>query len=78
LIEWDSDAATTTLGSNGISGANTAFDPEPSKLRETGDSTGIFQVVIEIPDTLDSELLDRGEMIELEYTDWGPAGADYV
>ena len=78
LIEWDSDAATTTLGSNGISGANAAFDPEPSKLRETGDSTGIFQVVIEIPDTLDSELLDRGEMIELEYTDWGPAGADYV
>ncbi|MDC0154337.1 hypothetical protein OAJ02_06395, partial [Nitrosopumilus sp.] len=78
LIEWDSDAATTTLGTNGISGAAAAFDPEPSKLRETGDSTGIFQVVIEIPDTLDSELLDRGEMVELEYTDWGPAGADYV
>ena len=71
LVEWDSDAATVTL-------SETAFDPEPSKFRETGDSTGIFQVVIEIPDTLSSELLDRGEMIELEYTDWGPAGADYV
>ena len=78
LIEWDSDAATTSMGAYGASGANAAFDPEPSALRETGDSTGIFQVVIEIPDTLSSELLDRGEKIDLEYTDWGPAGADYV
>jgi hypothetical protein len=78
LIEWDSDAAETSMGVKGLSGANTAFDPEPSALRETGDSTGIFQVVIEIPDTLNSELLDRGEKIDLEYTDWGPAGADYV
>jgi hypothetical protein len=76
LIEWDSDAATTSMGSQGTNVAK--FDPEPSAFRETGDSTGIFQVVIEIPDTLDSENLDRGEMIELEYTDWGPAGADYV
>lgn len=78
LIEWDSDAATTSMGSYGLSGANAAFDPEPSALRETGDSTGIFQVVIEIPDTLNSDKLDRGEKIDLEYTDWGPAGADYV
>ena len=78
LIEWDSDAATTTMGTYGGSGAAAAFDPEPSLLRETGDSTGIFQVVIEIPDTLVGELLDRGEQIDLEYTDWGPAGADYV
>ena len=82
LIEWDSDAATTTLNGNESGGDSTAnaaaFDPEPSELRETGDSTGIFQVVIEIPETLSSEKLDRGEMVELEYTDWGPAGADYV
>jgi hypothetical protein len=78
LIEWDSDASTTSMGTYGATGANAAFDPEPSALRETGDSTGIFQVVIEIPDTLESELLDRGEKIDLEYTDWGPAGADYV
>ncbi len=78
LIEWDSDAATTVLGDGGSTANAAAFDPEPSELRETGDSTGIFQVVIEIPETLDSEKLDRGEMIELEYTDWGPAGADYV
>ena len=55
-----------------------AFDPEPSELRETGDSTGIFQVVIEIPESLGGDKLDRGEKIDLEYTDWGPAGADYV
>ena len=73
LIEWDSDAKTTTLDDD-----STSFDPEPSQLRETGDSTGIFQVVIEIPATLSSEALDRGEKIDLEYTDWGPAGADYV
>jgi hypothetical protein len=78
LIEWDSDAAETSMGALGISGAAAAFDPEPSAFRETGDSTGIFQVVIEIPDTLNSNLLDRGEKIDLEYTDWGPAGADYV
>jgi hypothetical protein len=76
LIEWDSDAAELTMGALGLS--STAFDPEPSQFRETGDSTGIFQVVIEIPDTLESNLLDRGEKIELEYTDEGPAGADYV
>jgi hypothetical protein len=72
VIEWDSSAQTTTIGST------SAFDPEPSKFRETGDSTGIFQVVIEVPDTLDSTLLARGEQIDLEYTDWGPSGANYV
>ena len=75
-IEWDSDAATVTMGNSGGEGA--AFDPEPSSLRETGDSTGIFQVVIEIPNTLAGDKLERGEEIVLEYTDWGPSGADYV
>jgi hypothetical protein len=75
-IEWDSDAATVTLGSAG--GEFPAFDAEPSALRETGDSTGIFQVVIEIPNTLAGDKLERGEEIELEYTDWGPSGADFV
>jgi len=79
LIEWDSDAATATMGSNSAtSGSYTAFDPEPSDFRETGDNTGIFQVVVNIPDTLDSNLLDRGEKIDLEFTDWGPAGSNYV
>jgi hypothetical protein len=73
LIEWDSDAKTTS-----IQDFSSTFDPEPSELRETGDSTGIFQVVLEIPAAIDGENLDRGEKIDLEYTDWGPAGADYV
>ena len=78
LIEWDSDATTTSMGALGVTGAAAAFDPEPSSFRETGDSTGIFQVVVEIPDELGSETLDRGEKIDFEYTDYGPAGADYV
>jgi translation initiation factor IF-1 len=76
LIEWDSDAATLTMGDKG--GESAAFDPEPSDLRETGDSTGIFQAVIEIPKVLKNDNLERGEEIVLEYTDWGPAGADFV
>ena len=78
LVEWSSSAADTTLGSLGISGANTAFDPEPSDFRETGSNTGIFQVIINIPSTLSGNLLDRGEEIGLEFTDWGPAGSNYV
>jgi hypothetical protein len=76
LIEWDSDAATVSMGDLG--GEGSTFDPEPSNLRETGDSTGIFQVVIEIPEELAGDRLERGEEIVLEYTDWGPSGADHV
>ena len=78
LIEWDSDAATTTMGNLGGSANSIAFDPEPTDFRETGDSTGIFQIVIEIPEELDTDSLERGEEIILEYTDWGPSGSDYV
>ncbi len=78
LIEWDSDAATISMGNLGGSANSAAFDPEPSNFRETGDSTGIFQVVIEIPEELSNDQLERGEEIVLEYTDWGPSGADYV
>ena len=76
LIEWDSDASTLTMGNLGSSASS--FDPEPSDFRETGDSTGIFQIVIEIPEELGGSKLDRGELIDLEYTDWGPSGAEYV
>ncbi len=78
LIEWDSDAATLTMGLLGGSAAS--FDPEPNQFRETGDSTGIFQLIVEIPNVLPAggTRLDRGEEIDLEYTDWGPSGADYV
>ena len=76
LFEWDSDAAEITIGNLG--GNASKFDPEPSEIRETGDNTGIFQVVLEIPDVLTGNRLDRGEEIQLEYTDWGPSGADFV
>ena len=79
IIEWDSDAATTSMGDQ-AAGASTGleFDPEPSALRETGDSTGIFQIVVEIPQSINGDNLERGEQIQLEYTDWGPSGARYV
>ena len=76
VIEWDSDAATVSMGNLGDTDG--VFDPEPTDLRETGDSTGIFQVVIEIPEAIQNDRLERGEQIVLEYTDWGPSGADYV
>ena len=76
LIEWDSDAATLTLGDLG--GEESSFDPEPTAFRETGDSTGIFQAVVEIPEKLYDDHLERGEEIVLEYTDWNPSGAQYV
>ena len=76
LIEWDSDAATVSMGNAG--GEAAAFDPEPTDFRETGDSTGIFQIVIEIPEVLENDRLERGEEIILEYTDWGPSGSDFV
>ena len=76
LIEWDSDAATVTMGNAGGEGGT--FDPEPLNFRETGDSTGIFQIVIEIPEALKGDTLERGEEIVLEYTDWGPSGSDFV
>ena len=79
LIEWDSDAATEAMGNSGAAGTSSGvFDPEPSDFRETGDSTGIFQIVIEVPATLGGNALDRGELIDLEYTDFTPSGAKYV
>ncbi len=76
LIEWDSDAATITMGD--ADGEGATFDPEPLNFRETGDSTGIFQIVIEIPEVLAGDRLERGEETVLEYTDWGPSGSNYV
>ena len=74
IIQWDSDAATVTMGEADGEGATfgTAI------FRETGDSTGIFQTVIKIPEELGGDRIERGEEIILEYTDWGPSGSDYV
>ncbi|HTD18386.1 MAG TPA: hypothetical protein VK667_02525, partial [Ktedonobacteraceae bacterium] len=72
LVEWDSHAFKGTLGP--IGGQAAAFDAKPSTFVETGKDTGIFQSVIKIPKQLGTTLLERGEQIHLEYTDWGPAG----
>ena len=71
IINWDSDAGTVNLD-------NAIFDATPGSLRETGPSTGIFQVVIEIPSAIGNERLERGEEITLQYVDYGPSGADFV
>ena len=76
LIEWDSDAGTCSLKSTGCT--TDPFGATPSNLLETGTNTGIFQVVITIPDEIDDEPLQRGEEITLTYNDWGPSGSDYV
>ncbi len=76
LVEWNSASARTTIGILG--GEIEAFDPQPLVFRETGDSTGIFQTVVEIPEVLMGNHLQRGEEIRLTYTDWGGSGADFV
>jgi hypothetical protein len=71
LVNWDSDAGDANLSDDG-------FDANPAGFRETGDNTGIFQTVIEIPQTVDGDTLERAENITLEYQDNGPAGADFI
>ena len=61
-----------------LGGQTSAFDAQPGTFVETGKDTGIFQAVIKIPAELQNNLLERGEQIQLEYTDWGPAGAKVV
>ena len=79
LIEWDSDAGTCTLeGDNCGNNSKDPFGAVPSNLLETGTDTGIFQVVVGIPNEIDEDKLERGEEITLTYTDWGPSGSDFV
>ena len=54
LIEWDSDAGTATL-------ADGVFSATPSNLLETGPDTGIFQVVVSIPDEIDGDKLNAAK-----------------
>ena len=70
-IAWDSDAADTDLTEG-------EFGAVPANLRETDVNTGIFQIVITIPEEINGNNLERGEDITLTYTDLGPSGADSV
>ena len=76
VVEWDSHAFKGTMGLLG--GQSSAFDAKPATFVETGKDTGIFQSVIKVPKQLNNNLLERGEQIHLEYTDWGPAGSKVV
>jgi len=69
LIMFQSDKVKVTLGPQG--GVQDAFDPKPSALRETGDNTGIFYTVIELPRTLKGQTIQVNEKIEFEYTQRG-------
>ena len=72
-INWDSDAYDGSLDA-----VRADFGPVPTNLRETGENTGIFQVVITISEKVDGNSLERGEEITLTYEDKGPSGADFV
>ena len=72
-IAWDSDAYDEDEGID-----HSAFGAVPQSLRENGENTGIFHVVITIPEEIDDDTLNRGEEITLTYTDYGPSGADFV
>ena len=64
-IAWDSDA----YDNGSLDAARAALGPVPTNLRETGENTGIFQVVITISEKIGSNSLERGEEITLTYID---------
>ena len=72
LIKFRSEKIQTTMGPKG--GVQDAFNPRPSALRETGDNTGIFYTVIEIPRSINGKVIGFGEKIEFEYTQRGLGG----
>jgi len=69
LIQFESKNIRTTLGP--VGGVQNEFNPRPSALRETGDDTGIFYTVIEVPRTVNGKRIDVNEKIEFEYTQRG-------
>lgn len=48
---------------------NPVFDANVSALRETGENTGMFEVIIEIPRTIDGDTVHIGDWYELRYVD---------
>ena len=49
--------------------ANAVFDANSSYLLETGENTGIFEVVIKIPRTIDGKTIHIGNWYEISYID---------
>ena len=48
---------------------NPVFDANTSTLRETGENTGMFEVIIKIPRTIDGDTVHIGDWYELRYVD---------
>jgi len=71
ILEWDSDASSSTLLND------SEFTNNPSSLEETGDDTGVFQTVTTLPQAeLDGTTIDYGEAVVLTYVDTGLSGED--
>lgn len=49
--------------------SNSVFDANASSLRETGENTGLFEVTIEIPRTIDGKTVHIGDWFEIRYVD---------
>ena len=49
--------------------SNPVFDANASSLRETGENTGLFEVIIEIPRTIDGKTVHIGDWFEIRYVD---------
>ncbi len=65
---YDIDLITVKVNGNFV-GTIRDWNPAPLHIRETGDSTGIFQIVIEIMDTIGTTKIQVGDVIEFEYED---------
>ena len=75
MVEWDSDASSSSLLG---AGSLATFAPNPSKFRETGSNTGIFQTVFTFPSSLGSTSIENGEEVVLTYRDQSLSGKNAV
>jgi len=48
---------------------NPVFDANASALRETGENTGMFEIIIKIPRTIDGDTVHIGDWYEIRYVD---------
>ena len=62
-IEYRGEGGISTTLSNPI------FDANTSALRETGENTGMFEVTIKIPRTIDGDTVHIGDWYEIRYVD---------
>ena len=76
LIEWDSDAATVTMGN--ADGEQPHLTQNQLTLEKQVTLLVSSRLLSKFLKNLENDKLERGEEIILEYTDWGPSGSDYV